>query len=105
MQRTAPDTIASCKPREVYRVSSSLDSHTSQTWGGRFSEATDAFVQEFTGSYSFDHVLAHYDIQGSRAHADMLAASGILSNEDLSDIHRGLTQVEDEIALVPSAGR
>ena len=98
MQRPAPDTIASCKTREVYRVSSSLDSHTSQTWGGRFSEATDAFVQEFTGSYSFDHVLAHYDIQGSRAHADMLAASGILSNEDLSDIHRGLTQVEDEIA-------
>ena len=98
MQCPAPDTIASCKTREVYRVSSSLDSHTSQTWGGRFSEATDAFVQEFTGSYSFDHVLAHYDIQGSRAHADMLAASGILTDGDLSDIHRGLTQVEEEIA-------
>ena len=98
MQRPAPDTMANCKTREVYRVSSSLDSHTSQTWGGRFSEATDAFVQESTGSYSFDNVLAHYDIQGSRAHADMLAASGILSKEDLSDIHRGLTQVEDEIA-------
>ena len=93
MQGPAPDTMANGKTREVYRVSSSLDSHTSQTWGGRFSEATDAFVQEFTGSYSFDHVLAHYDIQGSRAHADMLAASGILSNEDLSDIHRGLTQL------------
>ena len=98
MQCPAPDTMSNCKTREVYRVSSSLDSHASQTWGGRFSEATDAFVQEFTGSYSFDHVLAHYDIQGSRAHADMLAASGILSNDDLSHIHRGLTQVEDEIA-------
>jgi argininosuccinate lyase len=78
-------------------VSSSLDSHTSQTWGGRFSEATDAFVQEFTASYSFDHILAHYDIQGSRAHADMLAASGILSSDDLKDIHRGLDQVLTEI--------
>ena len=78
-------------------MSSSLDSHTSQTWGGRFSEATDAFVQEFTASYSFDHILAHYDIQGSRAHADMLAASGILSSDDLKDIHRGLDQVLTEI--------
>ena len=78
-------------------MSSSLDSHTSQTWGGRFSEATDAFVQEFTASYSFDHILAHYDIQGSRAHADMLAASGILSSDDLKDIHRGLDQVLNEI--------
>ena len=86
MQCPAPDTMSNCKTREVYRVSSSLDSHASQTWGGRFSEATDAFVQEFTGSYSFDHVLAHYDIEGSRAHADMLAASGILSNDDLSHI-------------------
>ena len=45
------------------------------------------------------------DIQGSRAHADMLAASGILSNEDLSDITISLTQVGDESRLVPSAGR
>jgi argininosuccinate lyase len=97
MQRSAPDTITSCKTREVYRVSSSLDSHTSQTWGGRFNEATDAFVQEFTASYSFDRVLAHYDIQGSRAHAEMLAACGILSAQDLSDIQTGLNQVEEEI--------
>ena len=81
----------------MYRVSSSLDSHTSQTWGGRFNEATDAFVQEFTASYSFDRVLAHYDIQGSRAHAEMLAACGILSEQDLSDIQTGLKQVEEEI--------
>ena len=78
-------------------MSSSLDSHTSQTWGGRFNEATDAFVQEFTASYSFDRVLAHYDIQGSRAHAEMLAACGILSEQDLSDIQTGLKQVEEEI--------
>ena len=78
-------------------MSSSLDSHTSQTWGGRFSEATDAFVQEFTASYSFDHILARYDIEGSRAHADMLAACGILSREDVNDIHRGLDQVLAEI--------
>ena len=79
-------------------MSSSIDSHTSQTWGGRFSEATDAFVQEFTASYSFDHVLARYDIEGSRAHALMLNACGILTNEELANIRRGLDQVETEIS-------
>ena len=78
-------------------MSSSLDSHTSQTWGGRFSEATDAFVQEFTASCAFDHLLAHYDIQGSKAHATMLTACGILSAEDLQDILRGLDQIDSEI--------
>ena len=41
-------------------------------WGGRFSEATDAFVERFTASVTFDKRLYHHDINGSIAHATML---------------------------------
>jgi len=47
-------------------------------WGGRFSEGTDAFVEEFTQSVSFDKQLALYDIKGSIAHAKMLGKQGII---------------------------
>ena len=53
-------------------------------WGGRFQEATDAFVERFTASVAFDQRLAKQDIQGSRAHAQMLASSGVISEEDKS---------------------
>ena len=46
--------------------------------GGRFSEATDAFVAEFTASVNFDKRLYQHDIQGSMAHATMLAKVGVL---------------------------
>ena len=56
------------------------DANNSQTlWGGRFSEPTDAFVQRFTASESFDRRLAAYDIAGSKAHADMLMATGVIT--------------------------
>ena len=72
--------------------------HSSELWGGRFLEATDAFVQRFTASYRFDRRLAKQDILGSKAHADMLMASGILSEEECRDIHSGLDQIAEEIA-------
>ena len=78
-------------------VASSIENKTSQTWGGRFSEATDAFVQEFTASYAFDNILAQYDIAGSRAHASMLGACGILSDGDVQTILQGLDQISREI--------
>ena len=78
-------------------VASSIDNKTSQTWGGRFSEATDAFVQEFTASYAFDNILAQYDIAGSRAHASMLGACGIISDADVQTILQGLDQISREI--------
>ena len=57
-------------------------------WGGRFSEATDEFVQRFTASVSFDQRMANQDITGSVAHARMLEKAGILSaDECLSLIH------------------
>ena len=74
------------------------DAINSQTlWGGRFSEPTDAFVQRFTASESFDRRLAAYDIAGSRAHADMLMATGVITAAENDVIQQGLSAVLDEI--------
>lgn len=70
---------------------------TQSMWGGRFSEATNAFVQAFTASVNFDKRLAYHDIQGSIAHATMLGACGIITNDDSQAIIDGLNQVKDEI--------
>ena len=66
-------------------------------WGGRFSEATDAFVQEFTASVQFDQRMAGEDIRGSRAHARMLGVQGVLTADDVNQIDEGLQQIEAEI--------
>lgn len=63
----------------------------------RFAEATDAFVEEFTASVSFDQRMAQQDIQGSLAHAAMLRKIGILSEQELTDIRQGLAQISGEI--------
>jgi argininosuccinate lyase len=68
-----------------------------KTWGGRFTEATDALVEEFTASISVDRELFYWDILGSKAHARMLAACGVLSQEDAEAILRGLNEVLHEI--------
>ena len=64
---------------------------------GRFSESTDAFVEEFTASIQFDHRLYRQDIQGSIAHARMLYKVGILTAKEEDDIIKGLQQVQKEI--------
>ncbi|HIE59579.1 MAG TPA: argininosuccinate lyase [Persephonella sp.] len=66
-------------------------------WGGRFSESTDAFVEEFTESVSFDKELALYDIAGSIAHARMLGNQGIIPKEDAEKIIKGLEEIREEI--------
>ncbi len=66
-------------------------------WGGRFSESTDRFVQEFTASVGFDQRMALFDIQGSIAHATMLAKVGVLKEEEKEVIVRGLEEVREEI--------
>ncbi len=70
---------------------------TSKLWGGRFSEATDAFVQRFTASVEFDRRMAGEDIAGSLAHAEMLCAVGVLNDAELAEIQQGLAQVQGEI--------
>ena len=69
-------------------------------WGGRFTEATDAFVERFTASVGFDQRLARHDLAGSRAHATMLAEQGVLSVEERDAILVGL----DEIARAVEDG-
>ena len=62
-------------------------------WAGRFAEPTDAFVEAFTASVEFDQRLAPHDIQGSIAHATMLAKQGILSEPERDSIVAGLSRI------------
>jgi argininosuccinate lyase len=66
-------------------------------WGGRFSEATDQFVERFTASVSFDQRLYHHDINGSLAHAAMLEKVGVLTAVELEKIQTGLEEIRAEI--------
>ena len=68
------------------------------SWGGRFSEQTDAFVEAFTASVQFDQRMYRQDIAGSRAHAKMLNKITVLSDDDLAAILGGLDKVEQEIS-------
>jgi argininosuccinate lyase len=67
-------------------------------WGGRFSEAPDAIMEEINASIDFDKALAPHDIAGSRAHAQMLADQGIISAKDAKQIVAGLDKIASEIA-------
>ncbi len=73
------------------------DTQTNQTWGGRFTESTDAFVAAFTASVGFDRRMYQQDINGSIAHARMLQRIGVLSSEDCAAIINGLEQIRAEI--------
>ncbi|MFZ9134272.1 MAG: lyase family protein, partial [Gemmobacter sp.] len=66
-------------------------------WGGRFADGPDAIMQAINASIGFDRRLAHEDIAGSRAHAAMLAAQGIISDSDADAIGKGLVTVLSEI--------
>jgi len=66
-------------------------------WGGRFSEPTDAFVERFTASVSFDQRLYAADIRGSIAHATMLAKVGILTDDEKQQITEGLGAIKEDI--------
>ena len=70
---------------------------TDKPWGGRFTEPTDAFVEAFTASVQFDQRLYRHDIEGSRAHARMLAHVNVISDQECADILRGLDKIEGEI--------
>jgi argininosuccinate lyase len=70
---------------------------TSTLWGGRFSEATDAFVQRFTASVDFDKRMYRQDIRGSIAHSKMLAKVGVLTEEEKNAIQNGLREIEAQI--------
>ncbi|MDP3088473.1 MAG: argininosuccinate lyase [Methylotenera sp.] len=67
------------------------------SWSGRFNEPVAELVKKYTASVSFDKRLAIFDIQGSIAHAQMLGAQKIISQEDVNAIEVGLAQILQEI--------
>ncbi len=69
-----------------------------KAWGGRFQQATDARVEEFTESISFDSRLADADITGSQAHARMLAKVGLLTAAEADQIVTELEEIRGVIA-------
>ncbi len=73
------------------------DKNRNTMWGGRFAAGPDAIMEAINASISFDRRLAPQDIQGSRAHAAMLAAVGILTDSDAKAIREGLLTVLSEI--------
>ncbi|MEL6586472.1 MAG: argininosuccinate lyase [Pseudomonadota bacterium] len=66
-------------------------------WGGRFAEGPDAIMEAINASIGFDQRMARQDIEGSRAHAAMLAAQGIVSDSDAEAMREGLLTVLSEI--------
>ncbi len=83
----------SVPPGDSNTVASSAKSHFS----GRFSEPVTDLVKRFTASVTFDQRLAFVDIQGSLAHARMLARQAVITAQDLTDIERGMGEIEAEI--------
>ncbi len=69
----------------------------SQAWSALFSEPMSDLVKRYTSSVFFDKRLWQADIQGSLAHAEMLAAQGIIAAQDLADIQRGMAQIVADI--------
>ena len=70
---------------------------SNKMWGGRFSSAPDAIMEEINASIGFDYRFASQDIKGSLAHVSMLAETGIVSKETAKSIEHGLTQILAEI--------
>ena len=73
------------------------DTTSNQMWGGRFAAGPDAIMEAINASIGFDKRLAAQDIAGSRAHAAMLAATGIVSDSDAEAMREGLLTVLSEI--------
>ena len=69
----------------------------SQAWSALFSEPMSELVKRYTASVSFDQRLWRADIEGSLAHASMLARQGIISGADLAAIENGMAQISAEI--------
>ena len=70
---------------------------SNQMWGGRFAAGPDAIMEAINASIGFDKRMAEQDIRGSRAHAAMLAAQGIITDSEAAAIREGLLTVLSEI--------
>jgi len=74
------------------------NAEANQQWGGRFAAGPSVVMQEINASIGFDKRLWRQDIQGSLAHAAMLAKVGVISVQDAHAIHGGLEAIAHEIA-------
>ncbi len=70
---------------------------TMALWSGRFEQGVDAFTQRFGASLPVDKAMYKQDIAGSRAHANMLAAQGVIAEDDAAAISAGLEKIEHAI--------
>ena len=73
------------------------DDNTGKPWAGRFTEATDRFVEAFSASVYFDKRLYRYDVEASIAHARMLAHVGLLEDDEYQAIEKGLLEIKNDI--------
>ena len=78
-------------------MSSNPLANKSQAWSALFTEPMSELVQRYTASVGFDQRLWRADIQGSLAHAGMLAKQAVISAQDLADIQRGMALITAEI--------
>ncbi|MFZ2030674.1 MAG: argininosuccinate lyase [Vitreimonas sp.] len=76
---------------------SSSSSGGQKMWGGRFASTPDDAMQAINASIDVDKRLWREDIEGSKAHAEMLAAQGIITREDNAAIQSGLDKIAAEI--------
>ncbi len=86
--------------KRIHIMSDTANSTTPQAekpWNGRFTEPTDVFVEAFTASVTFDQRMYNQDIDGSIAHARMLAHVGVLTDEERDRIIDGLEQIRTKI--------
>ena len=68
-----------------------------QLWGGRFTKETDKLVYNFNASINFDKRLYRHDMEGSIAHAKMLASIGILTEKELDQILAGIEGILEDV--------
>ncbi|RTL72914.1 MAG: argininosuccinate lyase [Hyphomicrobiales bacterium] len=89
--------LARPRPAQPRTQGRSVTDTSNKMWGGRFTMSPAEIMQEINASVGFDKAMAPQDIAGSKAHAAMLAAQGIISAEDAAAIAKGLDQVLAEI--------
>ena len=87
-----------CPNHSVSTGLRAADDGTNSMWGGRFTSGPDAVMEAINASIDVDQRMAKQDIDGSRAHARMLAQQGIISKADAAAIDDGLAKVSEEIA-------
>lgn len=86
------DIRISCSVDEMAKLEKEV-----KLWGGRFEESVTDAVEKFSESVSYDKKLYKHDIEGSRAHASMLAKQGLITAEDRDAILKGLAEIQRNI--------